>query len=125
RETAARERDACLDAVSHELRTPLSAILLWAQALRDIDRDDPRWLHAIETIMQSAQVEAQLVDDLLELALSRTSELAVKLESIHPSSIVQSAIDAARSDADHKHIELEAALASGSRIAADPRRLGQ
>ena len=125
REAAARERDAFLDAVSHELRTPLSAILLWAQALRDLDRDDPRWFQAIETIMQSARVEAQLVDDLLELALSRTSALAVKLESVDPSPIVQAAINAARPDADHKQIALEAALASGSRIAADPRRLGQ
>jgi two-component system CheB/CheR fusion protein len=125
REAAARERDAFLDAVSHELRTPLSAILLWAQALRDIDRDDPRWLEAIETIMRSARVEAQLVDDLLELALSRTSELAVKLESIDPSSIVQSVVDAARPDADDKQIALETALTSGSRVAADPRRLKQ
>jgi two-component system CheB/CheR fusion protein len=75
--------------------------------------------------MQSARLEAQLVDDLLELALSRTSGLAVKLESIDPSPVVQAAIDAARPDAEHKQIALETALASGSTIVADARRLGQ
>jgi two-component system CheB/CheR fusion protein len=125
REAAARERDMFVDAVSHELRTPLSAILLWAEALRELDRDDSRFTQAIEIITQSARCEAQLVDDLLELALSRTSELAVKLEAIDPSSIVQAAVDAARPDAEHKQIAIETALASGSRIAADPRRLKQ
>jgi two-component system CheB/CheR fusion protein len=125
REAAARERDAFLDAVSHELRTPLSAILLWTEALRDLDRGDPRFFQAIATISQSARSEVQLVDDLLELALSRTSELVVKLEPIDPSSIVEAAIDAARPDAEHKRIAIETALASGSRITADPRRLRQ
>ena len=37
RDAAQRERDSFLDAVSHELRTPLSAILLWAQALRELE----------------------------------------------------------------------------------------
>jgi two-component system CheB/CheR fusion protein len=125
RVAAQRERDAFLDAVSHELRTPLSAILLWAEALRGLDDADPRRLHAIETIEQSARAEAQLVDDLLDLALSRTSELAVRLVPVDPSPIVEAAVEAARSVADTKRIAIETALAPGPTIAADPRRLRQ
>jgi signal transduction histidine kinase len=111
--------------VSHELRTPLSAILLWAEALRGLDDSDPRRLRAIETIEQCARAEAQLVDDLLDLALSRTSELAVKLVAVDPSVVIEAAIEAARPDADAKQIAIETTLASGPKIVADPRRLRQ
>jgi two-component system CheB/CheR fusion protein len=125
RAAAQHERDAFLDAVSHELRTPLAAILLWSEALRGLDDTDPRRLQAIEVIEQSARAEAQLVDDLLDLALSRTSELAVKLVPVEPSTIVEAAIEAARPEAAAKRIAIETTLADGPKIAADPRRLRQ
>jgi two-component system, chemotaxis family, CheB/CheR fusion protein len=123
RELALRERENFLDAVSHELRTPLNAIILWAQALRGFENGDPRRDQGIDTILDSARTEAQLIDDLLELALSRTTELTVKVESIDPASIIQSAVDAARSLATAKRIAIETVLEPGPRIAADPRRL--
>jgi two-component system CheB/CheR fusion protein len=125
RAAARHERDGFLDAVSHELRTPLSAILLWAEALRELEHADPRRLRAIETIESSARAEVQLVDDLLDLALSRSSELVVKLVSIDPSPIVEAAVEAARPVADTKRIAIETTLAKGPKIAADPRRLRQ
>jgi two-component system CheB/CheR fusion protein len=125
REATKQERDAFLDAVSHELRTPLSAILLWAEALRDLDPDDPRRKQAIETILQSARSEAALVDDLLELAMSRSMMLTVKPESIDPTSVIQAAVDDALGAADDKQILIETTLAPGTRITADPRRLRQ
>lgn len=125
REAASRERAAFLDAVSHELRTPLSAILLWAQALRDVELDAPRRQQAIDTILESARAEAELIDDLIELALSRSTTPSVTLEPVDPVPIVASAIDAARGAAADKHLELESALAAGPRIDADPRWLRQ
>ncbi len=122
---ATQERDAFLDAVSHELRTPLSAILLWAEALRDLEPGDPRRTQAIDTITQSARAEAQLVDDLLELALSRSAKLSIHLTPIDPSTIVQAAVSGERLAASGKQIEITTAIASGSTIEADPRRLRQ
>ncbi len=124
-EAAQRERDSFLDAVSHELRTPLSAIMLWAQALRDLGADDPRRQPAIETILESARAEAHLIDDLLELARSRSLEPPDQRESIAPESIIQAAVDAARPVATAKQIAIETALVSGARIDVDPRRLRQ
>ena len=124
-EAAHRERDAFLDAVSHELRTPLSAILLWAQALRSLDQDDPQRLKAIETIIESVRSEAGLVDDLLEIALSRTTELAVVLEAADPSAIVSAAVEAANEIARSKQITLRLEAGPGKRMALDPRRLQQ
>jgi two-component system CheB/CheR fusion protein len=127
RRRAEQEREAFLNAVSHELRTPLSAILLWTQVLRELDPTDARHKQGIDTIEQSARAEARLVDDLLELALSRSKldELSVNAESIDPSSVIGAAVDAARSDATNKNIAIESALATGTQIQADPRRLRQ
>ncbi len=120
---AEHERDAFLSAVSHELRTPLSAILLWAEVLRDLERSDPRWITALETIRQSAASEARLVDDLLDLSRSRDGELAVTSEVIEPATVIRAAIDAVRATADEKHISLAVDVASGTMITADSRRL--
>ncbi len=122
---AARERDAFLDAVSHELRTPLSAILLWAEALRDPELDAPRRQRGIDTIIQSARSEAQLVDDLLELSVSRSGQLSVNLELADAAAIVESAVAAVRGEAADKKIAIETALARGPHAEIDPRRLQQ
>jgi two-component system CheB/CheR fusion protein len=119
------ERDQFLDAVSHELRTPLSAILLWAHALGGLDLDDPRRAQAVTAIVESARSEAQLVDDLLELALSRSGRLTVKPEPVDPTTIVQAAIDEVRARASDKHVTIETTLAPGPRFTVDPRRWRQ
>jgi len=125
REIAKREHDAFLDAVSHELRTPLSAILLWGQALQRLEVHDPRRMQAIETILESARFEAELVDDLLELATSRSANPPVDLEVIDPSTIIRDAVEEARRAADDKQIVLVSSLAPGVRVPADPRRIRQ
>ena len=124
-EAARRERDAFLDAVSHELRTPLSAILLWAQALRTLDHDDPQRIRAIETIIDSVRSEAQIVDDLLDIATSRSADLSLRVEPADPATIVAGAIDGVRETARAKCVTLETDLVSGARIPVDARRLEQ
>ncbi len=124
RERALRERDSFLDAVSHELRTPLSAIMLWAQALRTLEHDDPQRTRAIETIIESVRSESQVVDDLLDIALSRSAELAVVVRPSDAGAIVGAAVEAARDAARLKQVKLEARVANGS-IVVDPRRLEQ
>jgi signal transduction histidine kinase len=124
-EVAHRQRHAFLDAVSHELRTPLSAILLWAQALQTLDHDDPQRKTAIETIIDCVKSEARLVDDLLEVALSRTTELSVVLQVADPAPVVASVVETSRNIARAKEITLSTDIAQGARISMDPRRLGQ
>ena len=125
REAAKRERDAFLDAVSHELRTPLSAIVLWAQALRELDANDPRRAQAVDTILSSARAEAELVDDLLELSTARPT--TTKLDATVPSSIIREVIDHSREAAEAKQIALtvEIGAALDAPMTTDSRRLRQ
>ena len=127
RHRAGQDRETFLNGVSHELRTPLSAILLWTQVLRNLDSNDPRHREGVDTIEQSARAEAQLVDDLLDLALARSNlaKPTIGAPSVDPSSVVEAAIDAARSLASAKHIAIETAFADDLAIRVDPRRLGQ
>lgn len=125
REAADRERTAFLDAVSHELRTPLSAILLWAQALRDLELDAPHRQQAVEAILESAHAEAAVVDDLLELVMSRSAVLRVVPELIDPVPVIRAAVDEARRAADDKQLAIELSLEEGPRLEADPHRLKQ
>ncbi len=121
---AQQERDAFLDAVSHELRSPVSAILLWAQVLRTLPPDDPRHAEGLDTIEESAHAEAQLVDDLLDLAQLRShAELHSTIEPIDPAKILADTVDASRGAANAKDITLEASLGAGPQVPGDARRL--
>ncbi|MEO6773995.1 MAG: chemotaxis protein CheB [Kofleriaceae bacterium] len=122
---AEQERDAFFAALSDELRTPLSAILLWTDVLRGLAADDPRRATAVETIAEAAQLEARMVDDLLELARSHTGELAVVLAPVAPAAAVQDAITMLRGEADSRRVELVATLDDACRISGDARRLQQ
>ncbi|MEP6862435.1 MAG: chemotaxis protein CheB [Deltaproteobacteria bacterium] len=125
RRTAELERDAFFAALSDELRTPLSAILLWVDVLRGLAVDDPRRTSALETIAEAARLEARMVDDLLELALSHAGELKVELVPLAPAVPVLGAVAMLRNQADSRGVELVAHLDEECRIAGDAHRLQQ
>src|SRR5262249_16857043 len=65
-ESASRAKDHFLAMLSHELRTPLSPMLFSAQYL--LSGDLPDYIRSdIEMILRNAQLEARLIDDLLDL----------------------------------------------------------
>jgi signal transduction histidine kinase len=123
---ADRQRDTFLTSLSDELRTPLSAILLWTDVLRGLEQDDPHRVVAIDTIDECARAEARLVDDLLDLAMSASGELAIEAKPLEAEPIVRDAIESIEPVAAERRINLIAALdGSGAHIWADPRRLHQ
>ena len=127
REALRREKDALLNAVSHELRTPLSAILLWTAVIRDVPTSTADVLRAAATIEASARAEAQLVDDLLDLALSQTNRdaLVIAAQVIAPCPVVEEVVASLGVAADDKDVAIALDLDHDARMLADPRRLRQ
>lgn len=79
---ALNAKDVFLAMVSHELRAPLSPILMLAQEAAH-DSLTPEFLKGVfETIACSAEQQARIVDDLLDLSRIKAGTLACSLESL-------------------------------------------
>ena len=81
---ANRSKDEFLATVSHELRTPLNAILGWAQILRAGEPIDAgrRRQRGLETIERNAKLQAQLIDDLLDVSRIITGKLRLDVQPV-------------------------------------------
>src|SRR5262249_7941566 len=65
---AGKAKDDFLAALSHELRTPLTPALAAATYLQDkADKFSPEFAEDIEIIKRNVQLQARLIDDLLDL----------------------------------------------------------
>src|SRR3954470_2089102 len=122
---ANRAKDEFLATLSHELRTPLNAILGWTSLLGSGQLDPRATRKAIEIIDRNTRVQAQLIEDLLDISRIVTGKLRLEIKSVALRSIVQGAIDAVRHAADAKGVRLEADAADATVIQCDAARMQQ
>jgi signal transduction histidine kinase len=125
-ERASRLKDDFLATLSHELRTPLNAILGWSHLLRARPLDARQIAAGLETIERNARVQAQLVDDLLEMSRIISGKLRLEVMPLDLSAVIDAAMGTVRPAAEAKGIRMQAALdpAAGP-IAGDPARIQQ
>ncbi len=83
-EEANRLKDEFLATVSHELRTPLTAIIGWAHMLRHKGLDEATVLRGLETVERNAQVQAQLVEDILDVSRVISGNLRLERRAGRP-----------------------------------------
>ena len=125
-ETANRTKDEFLATLSHELRTPLNAILGWAQLLRMGGLPPEDIGHGLEAIERNAKVQAQLVEDLLDLSRIISGKLRLETKPIDLPTVLDAALDSVRPAAEAKGIRLIPLLdASASPVLGDAGRLQQ
>lgn len=74
-EHANRLKDEFVATVSHELRTPLNAILGWAELLANSEGSAEEIAQGVEVIVRNAKVQAQLIEDLLDLGRITSGKL--------------------------------------------------
>ena len=106
-ETANRLKDEFLATLSHELRTPLNAILGWTAILRNGSFDASKAQRGLEVIDRNAHAQAQLVEDVLDMARVITGKLRVEIKPQALAPIVDAAVEALRPAADAKRITLQ------------------
>jgi diguanylate cyclase len=119
-------KDEFLATVSHELRTPLSAILGWVQLLQAKPGDTVALGKGLETIERNARLQAQLIDDLLDMSRIIAGKISVDMQHIDLQQCVRAAIDTVRPAAMAKNITLDVFTAIvPAPILGDPNRLQQ
>lgn len=125
-ERAVRLKDEFLATLSHELRSPLTAILSWADLLRESLHDRDRLRRGLEVIRRSALAQAQLIDELLDLSRVITGKMRLQIEPVTLSVLIESAIEAVRPAADARGIVIAAAMKPiAAPLHGDPARLRQ
>jgi PAS domain S-box-containing protein len=122
---ANRLKDEFLATLSHELRTPLNAILGWAQILTNEALPADRRRHGVATVARNAQMQAQLVDDLLDVSRIMNATLRLNLDIVDVRSVAAQAMDAVRPGAEAKGLTLTADIDATLRVHADAVRLQQ
>jgi signal transduction histidine kinase len=77
---ADRLKDEFLAIMSHELRTPLTPIIGWSQILTERQHTPERLRKGIEIIRRNAELEARIVDDILDTSRIITGKLKLDFQ---------------------------------------------
>ncbi|HEX4961046.1 MAG TPA: ATP-binding protein [Thermoanaerobaculia bacterium] len=125
-EAASRSKDEFLATVSHELRTPLNAILGWAQLLLTNSLEAEKMRRGLETIARNAKLQAQLIDDLLDVSRIISGKMRLDVRALDLMPVIDAALEAIRPAAEAKQIRLRRVLDPlAGPVAGDPARLQQ
>jgi signal transduction histidine kinase/CheY-like chemotaxis protein len=126
-EQANRLKDQFLANISHELRTPLNAVLGWADVLRRGGRmAETQRAAGLDAIYRSAKRQAQLIDDLLDVARIMSGKLRLDQTVVDFRAVVRDALQAVQpmTAAKKLAVTVDADAAVGL-IYADASRLQQ
>ncbi len=125
-ESASRSKDQFLAMLSHELRTPLTPVLLIATASRD-DPNTPEHLRStFEVIRHNLELEARLIDDLLDVMRIIRGKLPYQFEVVDLNTQITRALEICGNEAEAKGLQLTADLtATEHHVLADAARLQQ
>ncbi|KXU87636.1 hybrid sensor histidine kinase/response regulator [Paraburkholderia monticola] len=125
-EEANRAKDRFLAMLSHELRTPLTPVLAGASVL-EMFHDLPEQARAsVRMIRRNVELEARLIDDLLDLTRVANGKLRLSLETVDVHEVIDSVLELFRSEIQVKqqdvHVEKRA---THHYVLADRARLQQ
>ncbi|HTH61558.1 MAG TPA: response regulator [Paraburkholderia sp.] len=111
-EDANRAKDRFLAMLSHELRTPLTPVLAGTRLLEQMV-DLPELARAgVKMIRRNIELEARLIDDLLDLTRVANGKLNLTLETVDVHEVIDAVLDLFHSEIQVKqqdvHVELYA-----------------
>ncbi|MBD2231905.1 hybrid sensor histidine kinase/response regulator [Phormidium tenue] len=104
---ANRIKDEFLAVLSHELRSPLNPILGWAKILQTKQQDAAKTRYALETIERNARLQAQLIEDLLDVSRILQGKLSLNTVPVSLPFTIKSALETVRLAAEAKSIQIE------------------
>jgi signal transduction histidine kinase len=125
-EVANKAKDRFLATLSHELRTPLTPVL-FASSMLSKDPTVPRHVReALDVIARNVEIEARLIDDLLDITRIKQGKLTIRCEDVDTHELLRGACDICLTEFKRKSLTLNFELeAAEYRIDGDPTRLKQ
>lgn len=125
-ERANHAKDRFLAMLSHELRTPLTPVLTSVLALQSDDQVSAEVRAALQVIRRNVELEARLIDDLLDLTRISKGKVQLSLELVNTHTLLKNALEICSADIRQKHLTAHEKLdATLFHLQADPARLQQ
>lgn len=125
-ESANRVKDEFLAVLSHELRTPLNPILGWTKLLQRQQLTPEKAAIALDTIERNAKLQAQLIEDLLDISRIMGGKLTLNAAATDLKTVVLAAISTISLAAEAKQIQIETQFeAEVGQVLGDAGRLQQ
>ncbi len=125
-EAANHAKDDFLATLSHELRTPLNAILGWTQTLQRGEASKDALLRALAQIEASANAQAKLINDLLNVADIGSGRLRLEIRPVRLIQLIESVAESLFPAIEAREIDFEMEFDPGADdVSGDPARLQQ
>ena len=125
-EAANRAKDQFIAVLSHELRTPLTPVLATVTAMREMEHLSEAVREDLEMIHRNVQLEASLIDDLLDVTRIAQGKITLRKETVDAHACLRSVEEIFGSAIESKNLKITFALeASAHFVLADPVRLRQ
>src|SRR5437588_6456077 len=125
-EDANRAKDQFLAMLSHELRTPLTPVLMTIASLQRNHDIPDNARHDLEVLRRNVELEALLIDDLLDLTRIAHGKLELRNDAIDVHASLNYALGVSASDLNEKQIQIQQDLAAKEHHCwADAARLQQ
>ncbi|MEO6003116.1 MAG: ATP-binding protein [Opitutus sp.] len=119
-------KDAFLAALSHELRTPLNPALMETVALEQTQGLSDHVRHSLGLIRRNIELEAHLIDDLLDLTRIAKGKLELNLGPTDLHNVIRRAIEICSAEIQEKSLSLDVQLAAPNSLTmGDAVRLQQ
>jgi two-component system CheB/CheR fusion protein len=124
-EQASRAKDHFLAVLSHELRTPLTPVLATVSMLQADPKLDSEARETLEVARRNAELEARLIDDLLDLTRIVRGKVELRKQPARLCDIVQRAVEVCRPDIEARGLHFTVDLGAPHWVLADAARLQQ
>lgn len=125
-EEANRAKDRFLAMLSHELRTPLTPVLAGTRVLEIMPGLPDAAQTSIKMIRRNIELEARLIDDLLDLTRVANGKLRLALETVDVHEVIDSVLELFRSEIQVKQQDVHVEKLAGNHfVLADRARLQQ
>jgi signal transduction histidine kinase/ActR/RegA family two-component response regulator len=113
--------------MSHEIRTPMTAILGFAENLKEGDLSDAEQDHAVETIHTNGEYLLSIINDILDLSKVEAGKMSIERTDFEPCRILAEVASLMRVRADARDVPLnvEYVGAIPETIRSDSTRLRQ